>query len=656
MAYTSKKPPFNVQIVDPQEYIQKWGLLPVTSHAIYETSSKKFHPDGFFSEVIFGMVGSNDRLIKKGYIDLHTTVISPHIYKQLLSLKSYYQDILSGRQYAYFDKELKDFVKTTPTDPNGDTGYSFFLSHLFDIEFAETGSHIRHMKLELLKKYRDRLLMNQFIILPAGMRDVRTDDTGKTKTEDINKLYFALLSLTKAMPDNQEEGASKIFDAIRFQIQNKIQQIYIYISNLFDGKGGFAQSKYAARSIVYSARNVITAAPINKTTSPNAGDMLKIGEVEVPLFQAMKECQPLLVNKLTKIFFEQVFHSQLLDVPLINAGSNTLTVHQISTDTLKQFTTAEGIGRMIMNFREPTTQMKPVTIPVTDDKKAVCYLYMVYDTGKDVYIIRNVDEFYTNFTKSQNYSIDKLTNLLANLSKYNPNDILIGASASLAAFGMPIEPTDLDIMVSDSLWQTMRNDSDFIYNKETDTLKHKNGILDVGHGWKLSEREKSWLADRKMAGETFEEIKKSAIQIGPYFFLHPAVSLAHYRDMDRVKDQDKIEFLESIVPEPKYLRPLTYAEMFYIACYTALSNRYCTATRHPVLNLENISPFKLHVTTTEPSRHVTFRDPRGSFPPLELPNYPKIGDPIKASMSMHPATLDKFGGDHDGISNNNIPL
>ena len=641
MAYTSKKPPFNVQIVDPKDYIQRHNVLPVSNHAIYESSSTKFHPDGFFSEVIFGPIGSSDRLIKKGYIDLHTDIITPHLYKQLITLKGYYSDILAGRAYAYFDNDLKDFVKTTQDDPNGDTGYSFFLSHLLDIEFKESGSDIRHMKIELFHKYRDRIFMRQFIVLPAGMRDIR-EDNGRAKSEDINKLYFALLSLTKAMPESDEEGASKIFDAIRYQIQIKVQQIYQYIADLFDGKGGFAQSKYAARSITYGGRNVITAAPLSRESSPTADSMLKVNEVAVPLFQAMKECQPLMIYKLNTIFFSQIFHSQILDVPLINTKTHTLGMHTIHQNTLKQYTTADGVSDMISNFREPSTQMLPVLIPTEDDPKGEYCLYMVYDDGDSVYMTRNPEEFYEFFSKSHKYSTENLNDILKVIEDLNPEDYVIVASVALAAYGMEIFPKDIDIVLEPKLFDSLRSSG---------TLQRK-----PEGGWKFTDRKcdvcNEWILD----GVTWDILKKEATKIDKWYFITPKLMLSKYQELNRLKDKSRISYLHEIVPDPSKMRPMTYAEMFYIACYSALRGKYGTATRYPVLDLESISPFKIHVTTTEPSRSVVLRDPRGEITAMELPNYPKLDEPIKASMSMHPSSLPRYDGDHDGISNNNTPL
>lgn len=101
------KAPFNVSVIDPDEYVKRKGCLPVTSHSVYEPSTQLFHPDGLFSEVIFGQMGSNDRLIRRGYIDLHTTLINPHLYKQIMRLKVCIKMWLLVRSMLILIKTLK---------------------------------------------------------------------------------------------------------------------------------------------------------------------------------------------------------------------------------------------------------------------------------------------------------------------------------------------------------------------------------------------------------------------------------------------------------------------------------------------------------------------------------------------------------------------
>ena len=262
-----KLPPFNIQIMDVDDFIQRHSLLPVTSTAIFETGTKRFHPDGLYSEAIFGQVGSRDRLVRKGYIDLHTDIVTPHLYKQLISLRSYYKDIISGKAYAKFDPEIKDLILVDPDEPGADTGFQFFVKSLPKISFARTDSVKRTDKIDLLEKYRDRLIIDKLIVLPAGIRDVKiTDDY--ISPEEINKFYVAILQLASGLPSNKSD--EPLYDTIRFQIQTKVMAIYDYITTLIDGKSGFAQGKFAARKLTYGTRNVITALPITRVEDPTS--------------------------------------------------------------------------------------------------------------------------------------------------------------------------------------------------------------------------------------------------------------------------------------------------------------------------------------------------------------------------------------------------
>lgn len=638
MAFTSKKPPLNVTIVDPPNYIDKWGVLPVSNHAIYEPSSSKFHPDGFFSEVIFGQIGSSTRLVKKGYIDLRTNIITPHLYNQLVKLKGFYKDILAGSQYAYFDPQLKDFVKTTSDDPEGGTGYTFFADHLKEINFLESGSSIRHMRIELFKKYADRIFMRQLLVIPAGMRDIR-ESNGKTSSEEINKLYFAVLSLTQALPESDTGlGDSRIFDGIRYQIQNKVQEIYNYLADLMDGKGGFAQSKYASRAIVYAGRNVITASPLTRVPSPDSPQMFSIDEVEVPLYQALKEAQPLIVNKLNKLFFENIFDSQSSQVALIenDTEENALLFCQVDQKEMKRFTTAEGIGDLINEFRDPHDQMRPVTVNVKDARRPA-FLYMVYDTGTDIYTFRDKEDFKRQYSREDRYSLDNLTNL-DYVKEYDPNEFIILGSSALCVYGMEHYNQDLDIYASKTLFETIKKSGEF--------TRLDNGC------WRCDKDGKhvdvyNEILDRS-DGDSFENEKAIAYHIGQYHIFNRRNLLALYTWSNRPKDKYKIDFLESIVVDYSKIRPLTYAEMMYMAAYAALKNRHATATRQPVLNLEGIQLYKIHVVSTQPNRIVHLRKAGSDDPGIILPNYPKMNEPIKMSLSVHPATLDAYGGDHDG--------
>lgn len=628
--------PFNITILEPNEYIQRKNILPVSAISIFEPSTSRFHPDGFFSEAIFGQVGSNERLVRRGYLDLRTKVISPHLYKQLMSLKGFYKDIISGKEYAVFDEELSDLVKTTRDDPDGETGYSFFLSCLPKIKFKETDSTKRTDKINLIKKYFDKLFIDKLIILPAGVRDVKLTD-GKATSEEINKIYFGLWSLVQALPEQYSDDP--IFDSIRYQVQNKVQQVYEYICNILDDKGGFSQSKYGARAVVYGNRNVITAAIVSRVGSSESPNHFSADEVMIPLFQAMKAATPLVVNRLN-ILFDSIFGNQTQTVPLINSRTLQLEYVELDLATIKQFATSEGLTELINGFRNIEIHRQPMSIVVKrNGVEELFYLFLTYENNDELYMFRSKDDFAEFYTNRANYSIENVPNL-ENIAEYDKNKVVIFGSTALRVFGMEHYNKDMDILVSDDVFQQIKKDSNFTRQENGVYRRNDNGI-DVYN-------EVLFGSDSPFV--SFEKIKKMTMKIGDYNFLSPEVLLNNYRESNRPKDINKIRFLESIVLDVTKIRPMTNVEIFYLATQSALKGKYATCTRHPVLNLEGISPFKIHLVSTDPSRVMRLKRLQDKYISDEeiLPEYPNLDFPTKTSLSMHPSTLGKFGGDHDG--------
>lgn len=648
------KQPFNVTILDPTEYIPRKGALPVTVQSMFEPSTERFHPDGLYSEAIFGQIGSRDRLIRRGYIDLRANIITPHIYNQLMTLKGYYKKIISGKATAYFDKKLCDFVLTDADNPEGDTGYQFFVSHLQEIKFTESDSYRRHDKIELINKYKDRLLMNKLIVIPAGVRDVKYKN-GRASPEEINKYYLAVMSLASALPT--EGNDAPVYDGIRYQLQMKVQEIYAYIYELLDGKGGFAAGKYTHRGITYSNRNVITAPAMSRVSSPDDGKALSIDEVLVPLFQGMKAAQPLVVYKLKSLFFNQIFSNQTTNIPVIEEkdGIYNLVYREIENEEINRFTTSEGLDGLINAFRNVEIQKEPVTIMIADptgklsDKERRRYLYLVYDNEDEIIPIRNVEDFTTALSNPANYSLDKVRNRDVLTQNFQPNEVIVIGGAAMTAFGCKEADNGLDILVTNDFFDKIKNDSNWTREARDDKsneLLWKHTSLPIYIYNSMPYKDATY-------GDYLSDIEKDSVEVGGYKFASPKTIRDAYQSHHRVRDTYKLEYLKHIIPDLSKVRPMTWVELFYLATYDAVRKLHATATRHPMLLIENIQMYKIHLVSTQPARTVKLRNPALLFAdelPEEniLPEYPCLDHVVKTSMSVHPATLGKYDGDHDG--------
>ena len=384
LEYESLNKPFNIRVMDVESYVRDHEIPRVTSLAINEPSSTEFHANGLFSEEIFGVLGTSDRLISFGYIDLNTTIIAPMIYKNLIKMSKLYAEIMAGKAYAVFDTATHDFTRVRDPEnvPDADTGYGFFMRHYRELDIPTSTSDRRDTQVDIINKYRDISQYSKILVLPAGLRDISTEDDGMPTQDDINGLYRTLLSYTFAIPPGSENS---IYDAIRFNIQNKALEIYEYLENINTGKKGFLQGTYGARRVALGTRNVITAGTYS-TPTPDHPQALQHDETKVGLYQTIKGLQPVVIHYFKQTFIDPVLgDGSYQNIPLTDPKTNKLTMTKIPQKELDHYTSTEAIENWIRKFKNDDVRRSPIKI-------AGKYLVMVHDTGTEISLFRNVDD------------------------------------------------------------------------------------------------------------------------------------------------------------------------------------------------------------------------------------------------------------------------
>lgn len=394
-----EKEPFNISLLDVKKFIKDFNVQEVKSAFIRESSSNQFHPEGLFSEEIFGQIASEQRSRTSGYISLNCRVFHPIIFQNLLSIKKFYGEIMAGTSYAVWDTDTADFIRASSDEEGADTGYTFFLKHIDEINFKKNNSFRRNDKIEVVEKYKDLRLVDKMIVIPAGIRDLR-DDAGKMEKDSINSLYSSLMSNTRAM--TQGADTNPLFDSVHYIIQKKVVEIYDYLSAMVRGKGGFFEGKYQHRNIARATRNVVTATNMD-AISPDSPQYHKVDETKVPLYQASKGAANALVYWYKTLFYDQVIGMSSDNVPLIDRDTYNLEYVPIDSKDRDKLLTAEGIEKTIDKFRDPYNRFKPVVAKVTTGGKTkLYYMFMIYDLNDKIFIVRNVHEFKTQWEAAGN--------------------------------------------------------------------------------------------------------------------------------------------------------------------------------------------------------------------------------------------------------------
>lgn len=356
-------------------------LGQVSALDVFEGSSQSFHDDGLFSIKIFGNAGTKERDNKFGYINVKIDIIHPFILKTVFRLKSMYQRIVSGRAFAVWDDKEKDFV---PSDPiNGQTGFHFFLQHWQEIKFKPTSSKLRDQKIEMIDMFRKKALTQRVLVVPAGLRDVTIDETGRLKQSELNDLYRSLISISNAVSSTGSKDVS-LMDTTRLSLQNAFSKIYDFLDMMIEGKGGMIQGKWVSRNIFFGTRNVLT--PMD-TRVPVLGakNGPGINSSVIGLYQLLFAAQPFVRHFILTRWAAPVFMPNESTARLIDPVTLKSEIVKVSPETIDKWMTSAGIDKLITGYGDHDRRHKPVMVEGR-------YLALVYRSDTEFRIIRDISE------------------------------------------------------------------------------------------------------------------------------------------------------------------------------------------------------------------------------------------------------------------------
>ena len=397
--------PVKLKLINEKEYFTDNSLRFVTSPNIFEPNSTKFHPNGLFSEEIFGSITSMERYVTEAAIALNTSIIHPVIFASNIQSKNLYTSIMAGKQYAIFDDEEANFKLADIETEGAGTGYQFFITNLKRLAEAPAPKALRAGNLhQLLVKYKDNLTITNLICLPAGLRDLDMKSARLSK-DDINKLYMSVINLTTSL-SGYALSEDAIFDGIRYQIQLRVADVYEYIMGIISGKSGFLQKHYGARKIAYSTRNVISVAANDGDTFDDRTN-IKSDETMVPMLNLIKCFQPFFTNYVQKKLYGELFvHGATENIAVTNPETLEMEYVVLKASEINKYTTADGVNRIINQFKHVGFRENPISI--NDDKGKTYWLLLTYidKVNNKVFLGKTFDDL-KNIAEREDVTIEK---------------------------------------------------------------------------------------------------------------------------------------------------------------------------------------------------------------------------------------------------------
>jgi hypothetical protein len=376
--------PFNISLLIPTK-AQLSLLGQVTSHEIFEGLGGNFHEQGLFSVSIFGRVGSNARESNFGYIHLGLSVLHPLVYRTLIKLKRFYEQLIQGHAYAKWDDAAKDFVPAGELE--GQTGMTFFLQHWQKINFKTSESSARKIRLDLIEKYKHRALLTDMLVSPAAFRDVEIGADGRTAMDEINDKYRYLLNQSKGIPEHFGPNDDvSIYDRKRVAMQFTCNEIYEHYERLLSGKGGYIQAKWASRRIFNGTRNVLTSMDTNSADLDSA-HRVRFNDATVGLYQSARGILPKVIHGIQQNTpVREIFGGLSNRVELVNQKTLLREWVELNSEEVDRWTTVKGVDKTINEIEVAEKRTRPVIV-------GGHYLYLIYaDDAGNYRILRDISE------------------------------------------------------------------------------------------------------------------------------------------------------------------------------------------------------------------------------------------------------------------------
>lgn len=375
--------PTTIKLLDPKT-LAPGVFKSITSTDTFEGMTQNLNVDGLYSPEIFGKLGSKQRDEIEAVIDTKLWIFNPTYFKAITQLKSFYLGILKGTEYAIWDKETKDFIKSNILD--GQTGFSFFVKHLNEIEIPANESYRRGQRINLVEKFKDIALTNKILVIPPGLREIQFNPDGSVLESEINELYKKILfrTMVVSVGNDREEAENPLYDSVRWGIQSGFNDVDQYIFDLTDGKGGLFQKRMSTRGVAFGTRNVITARKVNRKNlrkregvGPNTTD--------VGLLQCLIAFQYVCVNGVLNKYIPNVFTSGSTSAKLINPKTLEPEYIELQPDVIEKWTTASGLNKLFNGFANKNVRNKPIMI-------SGHYLLLSHDDGREVMILQDVND------------------------------------------------------------------------------------------------------------------------------------------------------------------------------------------------------------------------------------------------------------------------
>ena len=300
-------------------------MTPVTSFEYtVGVKSNQFHPEGLFSEVIFGNKETRERAHTFSYINLHCKVLHPALVKPLYRLNGKVLEILQLEKTYNLTKdnilEAAEFGELN--------GVTSVINHFPQLLAREEEDGIRKdIKNMMLWQFKNNLaFIDKCIVIPAAYRDAQIEDsTGSLRIPVINEYYQKIIKLSLQIKSLGMEEGSPIYEIHAAKMFALINELYDFILSKLSKKSGMVRQDILGKRVDFSGRAVIVGGATE----------IRSDEIGVPYKMLVKIYEPFILHYL---FNSGKVNRDKLGELIKNYNNTTLSIlslRQLLTDVQK---------------------------------------------------------------------------------------------------------------------------------------------------------------------------------------------------------------------------------------------------------------------------------------------------------------------------------
>jgi len=260
------------------------NMTPVTAQEYTIGKGNAYHPEGLFSESIFGSQSSPDRRKTFSYIDLNCKVLHPAMYVVFRQLNRKIIDIIK-KDSSYNIGQDGELI---PSDDGQINGLKTLIDNFDKINFSANDKEFRSDMIDMIRSYykNGMLFISKVLVIPAGYRDIEIDPIqNEIRVDPVNEYYQKIIRLSIQLLSMQSD---EIYDVLSANMNQLVLNLYTYLSQKLAKKEGLVRKNILGKRADFTARGVIVG----------AGDEIKVDEIGVPIRMLVKLYEPFVIYDL----------------------------------------------------------------------------------------------------------------------------------------------------------------------------------------------------------------------------------------------------------------------------------------------------------------------------------------------------------------------